>query len=293
MDKMKKNTIIDYTNAVRAKYEKEKKGQFHSFLENLSPAQIREFCLLKFDNGLDPIDETIFRIYFTANDSENLRNKIYNYETSKLKSIGSFLSEINKSTSILNLNLIAVLVDFSPRPFNKFSKLGLDENEVEKVPNSINQDFKIEKTYEINFQKIASAETNQKAISNTFYKKIAIFTSLFLLFGFGYTMKNAVFPKEECMQWKKDHYEAVSCTSDRSDFVNLDVIKPIDKLEFSLKKIMPTSSTTYFKNGKPMVWYYKKVGVIELFNRPGRHPENGKTLKEITPYIIDKYLKKK
>lgn len=287
---MKKNTIIDYTNAIRAKYEKEKNGQFHSFLENLSPAQIREFCLLKLDNGLDTIDETIFKIYFTANDTENLRIKIYNYETSKLKSIGSFLSEINKSTSILNLNLIAVLVDYSPRPFNKFSKLGTNENysELENVTGAISPNCKKEKIFETNIENITVLR------ENTFlsYKKITIFASLFLLFGLGYKIKSVVFSKEECMQWQKDHYDAVSCSNNYEGVSSVDIIKPINRIEFSLKKINPTSTTCYFKNGNPTVWYYKKGAIIELYNMPGLHPENGKTLKEITPYIVNKYLRK-
>lgn len=292
---MNKNTIIDYTAAVRAKYEVEKVGEFHSFLENLSPAQIRELCLLKFDDGLNKVDETIFRIYFKATETENLRNKIYNYETSKLKSIGSFISKINKTTSIQNLNLIAVLSDYNPRPFNKFSKSDFSENHHEAHSMvTPKKNTEIKKT-----ANTAISVESQKDISllvNPFYfskKRILIGIGILLFFiGFGYNSKVIFLPKKECMQWQKDHYEKVSCKNENISFANLDRIKPINEFEFPLQKIVPTANTIYFKNGKPMVWYYKKGVFIELYNMPGRHPENGKTLKEITPYIIDKYLKK-
>ena len=42
---------------------------------------------------------------------------------------------------------------------------------------------------------------------------------------------------------------------------------------------------------KPLIWYAKnKEGEIECFTNPGLHPITGKTLDEITPYIIQKYV---
>lgn len=291
---MNKNSIIDYSAAIRIKYELEKEGEFHSFLENLSPAQIREFCLLKFDNGLNTIDETIFKIYFKVNETENLRNKIYNYETSKLKSIGSFVSKISKTTSIQNLNLIAVLTDFNPRPFNKFSKSDSieDHHEVECIV-SPKKNTSTKKVVTSVFP-IESQKDISRLLKPAYFPKKRIIIAIgFLLFsiGFGYTSKIIFLPKKECMQWQNDHYEVVSCHNETMSFSNLDSIKPINEMELSLQRIVPTANTIYFKNSKPIVWYYKKGDLIQLYNRPGRHPENGKTLKEITPYIIDKYLK--
>lgn len=121
---MRNNTDIDYKEAIKAKFEKEKVGEFHAYLDNPSPANLRNLCLLKFDSGLNKIDKEIFKIYFSVNENEDLRSTIFNFTVSKFKAIQTFLneSEKDKSTSILNLNLLAVLVDFEPRPFNKFSK---------------------------------------------------------------------------------------------------------------------------------------------------------------------------
>ena len=57
-----------------------------------------------------------------------------------------------------------------------------------------------------------------------------------------------------------------------------------------LRKIDVSDTTTFFKHEKAQVWYCKKEKQIEYFNGPGFHPENGKVLKPITNYMIEKYV---
>lgn len=85
------------------------------------------------------------------------------------------------------------------------------------------------------------------------------------------------------------YYVAVDCTSDKVRIGEF--IIPIDKNLMKLKKLDLKNKLIFFKNDKPLVWYYKHDGEVELFNSPGFHPETGKPLKPITQYIIDKYLK--
>lgn len=96
-------------------------------------------------------------------------------------------------------------------------------------------------------------------------------------------------PKKECMQWNTNHFEIVDCSSKSNE--PLDARIPINDARLGLKKLEAHSIKTYFENGRPVVWYAKNDGKIELFNQPGLHPTTGKTLKPITPYIINKYLK--
>lgn len=93
--------------------------------------------------------------------------------------------------------------------------------------------------------------------------------------------------KKECMQWTGDYYEKVDCIQE----INSLDIKPYDKIQFGLKKINVSETTSFFTVGKPCVWYGKSVnGNYECFNIPGLHPETGKTLRPITQYIVDRYL---
>lgn len=92
--------------------------------------------------------------------------------------------------------------------------------------------------------------------------------------------------KEECMVWKEDHFERTTC----SGLANEELLQTF-RLE-NFKKIRPTDSTTFFKNGKVQVWYDKSNKELEFFTAPGIHPVNGKTLKPVTSYIIDLYIRK-
>ena len=68
-------------------------------------------------------------------------------------------------------------------------------------------------------------------------------------------------------------------------------IKPIDSKEVSLRKIKVDKNTEFFKNGKPIIWYYKiNNDSIEFYNNHGFHPINQKPLKPVSVYMRDKYV---
>lgn len=87
------------------------------------------------------------------------------------------------------------------------------------------------------------------------------------------------------MRWEKDHFEQVSCTGSRYE----EPLNPV-RLE-NFKKLLVSDTTSFFRNGEPRVWYDKSNGKLEFFSAPGIHPENGKTLKPITRYMIKKYIR--
>lgn len=91
--------------------------------------------------------------------------------------------------------------------------------------------------------------------------------------------------EEECMQWTGTNYIATSCSGD-----------PLEKqrnpvLLKNFRKIEVSDTTTFFKNGEVQVWYDKSNNKLEFFTAPGIHPENGKTLKPVSQYIIKKYVR--
>lgn len=91
--------------------------------------------------------------------------------------------------------------------------------------------------------------------------------------------------KEKCMAWNEDHYIEVDCTGT----ANETKYNPILLKDF--RQIKVTDTTTFFKNGEVQVWYDKSNNKLEFFTAPGIHPENGKTLKPVSNYIINKYIK--
>lgn len=287
---MKKNTEIDYKNAIRAKFEKEKVGDLHGFLSNPSPAQLRELCLLKYDQGLNKTDEVIFRLYFKISESEDLRNTIYNYHIPKFKSIGIFLNKNDKdaNTNTLNLNLLAVLVDFNPRPYNKFNK-----SEVVKIE-ELSADLNNNEERDIVTFTNAIQNHNENNITNLrkgiSIKNISV-SILVVLFVFivGYASSEYFF-SNKCMQWNGTYYEKVNCDVEQNGIGSFAKVTPYDKSIFELKKIEVCDTTTCFIGDKPVVWYCTTNDEKEYFTSYGFHPVTGKALKPMTKYIYDKYV---
>lgn len=87
-----------------------------------------------------------------------------------------------------------------------------------------------------------------------------------------------------CMIWIEDHYETTSCEGKAGE------TKKIPYLLENFRQIEVSDTTTFFKNGKPVVWYDKKEEKLYFFSVPGINPETGKTVKEITEYMIKKYV---
>ncbi|MCB7481631.1 hypothetical protein [Christiangramia sediminis] len=123
-------------------------------------------------------------------------------------------------------------------------------------------------------------------------KKIHLFSNKKLIVALSFLMVVAtssylgyISGKEECMIWNNDHYIKTEC-SGRSEEQ-----KFIPNTYNNLKKVEVSETTTFFKNGEVRIWYYKSNGELEYFSSPGKHPVSGKTLKPITKYMIDKYVK--
>lgn len=99
-------------------------------------------------------------------------------------------------------------------------------------------------------------------------------------------------PSKECMIWVKTEYQKVDCNISLQPEYKAHIM-PFDthKLK-NFKKLNVTITTNFFDEitNKPLVWYVKNNDEIEYFSSPGLHPITGKTLRAITPYIINKYV---
>lgn len=92
------------------------------------------------------------------------------------------------------------------------------------------------------------------------------------------------------MLWQEDRYIEVSLDTISG---SLEKVVPLDRQTMeNLKKVNLDCESTFFnENGDPVIWYGKNSsGELEFFTAIGRHPETGKTLKEITDYMIKKYI---
>lgn len=90
----------------------------------------------------------------------------------------------------------------------------------------------------------------------------------------------------DCMYWNDVEYIPVFCDETLADF---NVIQRNEDF-LKLKKITrPDTLTTENALGK--VWYDKSNSKVEFFTHHGIHPKNGKTLRNVTVHIVEKYSK--
>lgn len=281
---MSEITFEGYKNAIKAHYEAMKiEGVYGSGdISNITPAQLRDLCRRISEMGLTKTDENTFRFFFNAKEDEKLGRAIDNFGTGKLKSVISFLNG-KKSDNPTRTELAAIIVDFQPRPFLKFSK------------SDWKKDYAMNEELTLNEKKaeIHSLITINPFFENSFLErksKKIIFAIIFIALSFAF-IGYFVFQQKQCMQWSEDHYEMVDCSLYTEDPVKFKSIKPLDKNLMDLKKIQVCDTTTFFKNGEAIIWYAKTEKGIDFFNTHGRHPENENALKPVTHYIIDKYIR--
>ncbi len=278
-------TFESFMAAVKQQYEVSKNGRYSGFLLNPSPAQLRNLCLLLLENNLSKIDEAIFRGFFQVPEGAVLRKAVENFDVEKFRAVGNFLKGRSEKTNAVSLNLISVLVDYQPRPLNKYLKADVySQTDVSKEK----EDFQGIETFWDGLDEFK--DDTVKSISIRLLSRIGIVAVLFL--ALVYIINHAFFPEKQCMQWQKDHYEKVDCNVVNQGMAAINEVVPIDEREINLKKIEVNKETLFFKNGKPLVWYSKIKGKLQYFNSYGINPETGKPLKPITNYMIKKYVMK-
>ncbi len=278
---MKQDDFEAYKKAIRQHYEKEKVGIYSGFLLQPSRANLRNLCIERFKESSNTDDLNTFKIFMGFEFKPELKNRLKE-ETDRFRVIENFLKGSTDSNDIETINLSAILVDFAPRPFLKFVKYHKGEEIVAETPKAIDN---------YKDSKIDYLDKNNNTTSKN--KLIFAVLGIVALFSIGYTAKDLVLPKKDCMQWQKDQYVEVDCQDEINSLYSSSTVVPFDENTSMLRKLQVSDTTTFYKGGKAIIWYCKVDGLPEFFDRPGFHPITGKGLKPITDYIIDKYIKNK
>jgi hypothetical protein len=95
--------------------------------------------------------------------------------------------------------------------------------------------------------------------------------------------KTDLLKKKECMYWDGDEYQLAYC-DDKDPSHNL---IPADTAKLKHFKEITRPDTLTTENSKGKVWYDKSHNVVKFFTSPGKHPENGKELKDASDYMIN------
>lgn len=126
---MNLKTSVTYKDEILEKYNKEKGGEMSSYLLKPTRKQIKEACIWLLDRRKGTYDEGILNRFFKFKDGENKLFAIERVKGDRFKPIVNFLNGETKSTTPANLELIAWLIDFKPRPLSIYLKSSRADSE--------------------------------------------------------------------------------------------------------------------------------------------------------------------
>ena len=187
--------------------------------------------------------------------------------------------------TMFNLNLAAKFIEYES--FGDFCH----QNFPEENKNTSKKEVLIPVRENENNSAISSGQSNfvQGAPKKKNYLKSGIAgLGLATIVGLGSYIGVTDGKSNECMYWDETKYAEIKCDEEIHPET---AIIPYDEQIFNyFYKIEPTDTTTFFRAGIPIVWYVKIDGKPEFYSADGKHPINGKELKKVTPYIINKYV---
>ena len=116
---MQNNTLQQYKNAIRKKYEIEKNGKYFDYLYQPSRGKLRDLCWLIFENNPTKDDLNVFSNLLGLDFDHTKKNK-FKEKKDKFRPIETFFKGETDPSNIDAINMAAILVDFELRPFKKF-----------------------------------------------------------------------------------------------------------------------------------------------------------------------------
>lgn len=299
---MNKN-FEDYLKAILEHYEAVKNGKDADLLENPTPGNLKKLCLQLLEQEPSNADKQAFFNFFHPKEEQALYAHIRNMNADGLRTPSDFLRiKQGLTNNRQHANLVAVLIGFEPRPFTTFQNIVQTEEEekkaVEEKTTAIT-DKEISKE-EIKQEEATTATPQQPEKQNQIQtiakakpttarpRKIALVSTAVLLFGgmSGFLIHKTT--EKQCMVWRENHYERIDCQQPTIQaLMEVEKVQPYNEELFAQEKIIPTDTTTFFKNGKSAVYYLKTDNQYEFFKQPGFHPiHSERKLNRITKRII-------
>lgn len=297
---------IDLYNeeVLRAFHEKKSQGML-IHLQRATRADLMKECLMRLENGeLENDIPVLAKIFNCEGNVESLKTAIKKATADKFRSIQDFISEkTNKPTDNI-IALLAIFIDFEPRPFEQWREIHRTKNggekvdtpeeneiaeEVDKNDDSPKSKIKVSNTVEANSPVTATGISIDEPKNISWSKKkkpellfggISVITIVLFI-----TWYIAAIP-EECMCWNGENYIQVDCQDKTQTYqvIGLDE----DKLKH-FRKITKPDTLGIKDIGN--VWYSKIDNEVEFFTGPGHHPvQQHKSLKAVTKHIWDTYV---
>jgi len=183
--------LDDYKKAVIFSYlEKKENNLLSSNLTHPTPGQLRDECLLVLHSRPEVKDEKIIKDFFNLGaESHDYSHNIMRFDVDKLRPLAKIMRGKIEDTGIKNIELLAWLIDFNPRPYQYGAVYGL----IGKIPIEEVKDIKNEPKDEKTGTSIPSLRTikTNKRIPLTKYGIDIIILLITVIGGIGLSMRNA------------------------------------------------------------------------------------------------------
>ncbi len=303
-----------YTKLVVAAYNKKKaNNELSPLLAQSTPANIRRECANVYQERYAKKDEPTLRAFFgPAEQGRKFLSVIQEFDVSKFKPLDTYLKGAGrKGINDRNLELLAWLIDFRHRPYVFGMDVILDEDALSIIGRPIGDPLPpppkpgIEQnTVSENpapnegnpttpLQAIAAGDEKKhtsKTARAIFWVGIISLGGLYFIWQQDKDGQMALGNANTgCMYWAEDHYEQVPCNEDPKGRLILALDK--EKLK-NFRKITRADTITEWSIGK--IYYLKNNRVLEYYTIGGNHPVDvTRTLKVLSPYMFDTYLRKK
>jgi hypothetical protein len=243
---------------------------------------LKEQCINVCAQRFDPKDELLLRSFFGAKeDAAAYMRAIQQSSAEDFRTLNNFLNDRSINTAFNNINLLAWLIDFQPRPYHP--------NLIVPIPPAtpppvLKEDPVIHNKNDNN----STSPENGPVLGNR--KKAILYVSLFMMiFLISYFIIThqilGLTGHEGCMVWSSDHYQPINCNQKHGKLplLKLDAQKVAD-----FKRV---SSDTLSPRALGYVWYAKVNGKVEFYSDSGQHPvDTNKRLLRLTSHILNKYV---
>jgi hypothetical protein len=287
----------DYEKSVTAFYEDRKANKTLSpLLTNLTPANLKKECKVVCEERYDRREDWTLRAFFEqGGDKETCLQAIKKCDIDKFRPLINFLSGRVRRTDEINIELLAWLIDFKPRPYD--DKYNYGNWKASNKPEEAT-DGKRGGTEDINGGGTDEpgpppVEPAGKSFNFGLGEGVIIITILaVIIVGIRFCTGSAKRPADlvltghgECMFWDGDHYQPTSCSPKSGDTAVI-ALDPI-KLNYFRKITRPDTIT---EESARKVWYVKYNKDVEFYTDSGFHPLDRRLrLKPATVHIIRTY----
>ena len=269
--------------------------QLPAELISLTPGNLKSASVNICEDRFDPKDGIILDSFFGKKENAYAyRQAIQNSSVDVFRPLINLLKKRSIKPSLKNVNLLAWLIDFQPRPYHPsliISNTDQDQTNInqDKQPDSSLSPTATE-TAEYEADPVLPAPVLKKPLARR--RNVIIACALLLAIALtsylviNYQKSPEITGSEGCMFWHSDHYQPIDCSR---KFLHSQLY-PIDhKLVDGFKRITLPDTLTMRSLGK--VWYAKFRGRIEFYTQGGAHPvDTNKRLLPVSDHILKKYV---